>query len=372
METTTFTQSLEGSLGIELELQILDPSSHNLIAVAAELIKQIENSDYANQITSEVTQGMIEINSSICQSATELLANLREIKHFLLQKAVALDIFFSGGGTHPFQAWHHQKICATKRARKLSNHYGYLAKQFTVFGQHIHIGCANGDQAINLIHHFARYVPHLIALSASSPFYEGIDTNFECSRLNVINTFPTSGHLPPITNWKKFSAYFQQLCDLKIIESMKDIYWDIRPKAQFGTIEIRICDTPLTINTAVMLASYAQTIVHYLLENQQKICQPCDPMLYNYNRYQACRYGFKGDFIDPTTFKHRTLQEEILNTVATIKPHIKNPADIAFILQVEENARAQKNDARWLRRAYNDSHSFQSVASQQSQLWMGS
>src|SRR5690606_31979681 len=128
-----------------------------------------------------------------------------------------------------------------------------LAKQFTVFGQHIHVGCGSGDDAIYLVHALARYVPHFIALSASSPFSQGVDTAFDSSRLNAIAAFPLSGSMPFVQSWDELNAYVAKMYRFRIIGSMKDFYWDIRPKPEYGTIEIRVCDTPLTVERAAAL-----------------------------------------------------------------------------------------------------------------------
>jgi len=177
--------------------------------------------------------------------------------------------------------------------------YGYLAKQFTVFGQHIHIGCDSGDTAVRMAHLFSRYIPHFIALSASSPFFQGVDTFFASSRLNSVSAFPLAGHLPFVADWAGFTGYFEQMRELHVVESMKDFYWDIRPKPEFGTIEIRVCDTPLTLERAAALATYARALARYLMEKR-----PIEPSqdvyrVYGYNRFLACRFGLDAEIIDP-------------------------------------------------------------------------
>src|SRR5512134_4065470 len=136
------------------------------------------------------------------------------------------------------------------RFKQISELYGYLAKQFTIFGQHVHIGCAEGDGALYLLHALSRYIPHFIALAASSPYFQGVDTAFDSSRLNAVFAFPLSGRAPFVQTWDEFNAFFGKMRAAGIVESMKDFYWDIRPKPEFGTIEVRVCDTPLTITRA--------------------------------------------------------------------------------------------------------------------------
>ena len=156
-----------------------------------------------------------------------------------------LNLRVAGGGSHPFHDWADRRIFPTGRFRSILERYGYLAKQFTVFGQHIHVGCPGGDDAVYLIHMLTRYVPHFIALSAASPFYQGEDTQFQSSRLTSINAFPLAGHMPFVRDWAEFLEYYDKMRGFGIVASMKDFYWDIRPKPEYGTVEIRVCDTPL-------------------------------------------------------------------------------------------------------------------------------
>src|SRR5262249_27038602 len=149
-----------------------------------------------------------------------------------------------------------------------SKKYTYLSKRSTVFGQHIHIGCKSGEDAIYLTHALSRYVPQFIAICASSPFYQGVDTGYASSRSTVFNAFPLSGVMPYLITWNEFSEYYYKMRNYGIIGSMKDFYWDIRPKPEFGTVEIRVCDTPLTIRTAAIITAYIQALSLYLLEEK--------------------------------------------------------------------------------------------------------
>ncbi len=247
MRKLPFKKSSVASIGVELEFQLIDPHSYGLISRAKDLIRNIEASPYQIRIKPEITQSMIEINSSIHHSPQTMLEEFSELQSYLLEQANELSIAICGGGTHPFQRWSTQKIFPTKRYKKVSNKYRYLSKQATVFGQHIHVGCGNAEDALYITHALARYVPQFIAIMASSPFYQGAYTGFCSSRSTLFNSFPLSGVIPYLINWNEFSDYFYKMRNLGIISSMKDFYWDIRPKPEFGTVEIRVCDTPLTI-----------------------------------------------------------------------------------------------------------------------------
>jgi glutamate---cysteine ligase / carboxylate-amine ligase len=312
---------------------------------------------------------MIEINSSVHQTPNTLQAEMLEIQHFLAEKAIKLNILFCGGGTHPFQRWATQKIFPTRRYKKLSRQYNYLSKRSTVFGQHIHIGCENGEDAIYLTHALSRYVPQLIAISASSPFYQGIDTSYHSSRASIFNAFPLSGVIPFFSNWQTFSAYFYKMRELGIIESMKDFYWDIRPKPEFGTVETRVFDMPLTSKKGVIFAAYLQALALYLLQEKPITISSEMYYLYNYNRFQASRYGFDGNIIDPTTFQHITIYDDIQDTIKKIERYANQLNNMMYITLLSRDVVNKINDTERIREIYAQLPSLQKLVCQQCNIW---
>lgn len=371
MKKLPFKSSSAFSLGAELEFQIIDPANYAMIPHAKNIIRSIHENQsiFQEKIKPEITQSMIEINSSIHQTPKQMLADLTAMHQFLLSQANQLGIKISGGGTHPFQRWTTQKIFPTKRFKNLSWQFRYLSKRSTVFGLHIHIGCPNGEDALYLTHALARYVPQFVVISASSPFYQGVDTGYQSSRSNVFSAFPLSGVMPYLTSWQEFSDYFYKMRFLKIIKTMKDFYWDIRPKPEFGTVEIRVFDTPLTIKKAVLIIAYIQAISHYLLT--QKPFMPAHDLyyLYGYNRFQACRHGFDGIFVHPYTFQRISIYEDILETINLIEKHTDYFDSIDFILQLKNNVIEKHNDTTFLRKIFHETNSLPAVVREQCRLW---
>src|SRR5262249_8441144 len=154
---------------------------------------------------------MIELSTGICVDHAQVIRELREVRDALVDSAARLNLRLCGGGTHPFQDWSRRRIFDTARFRKVSELYGYLSKQFTVFGQHVHIGCPGPDEALWLLHALSRFVPHVIALSASSPYVQGTDSGFHSSRLNSVNAFPLSGRAPFMLTWDQFKVFFDKM-----------------------------------------------------------------------------------------------------------------------------------------------------------------
>ncbi len=314
---------------------------------------------------------MIELNSSVHLNFVSLRAELLEIRDVLARAAAQLNLRIAGGGSHPFHKWSDRRIYPTDRFKHLLAVYGYLAKQFTVFGQHIHIGVPDGDAAIYLAHTLSRYIPHFIALSASSPFQQGADTDFQSSRLNTVSAFPLSGTLPFVQTWGEFVAYFEKMQRFGIVDSMKDFYWDIRPKPEYGTVEIRVCDTPLTIEHAAQLATYAQTLAHYLLTQRPFAPSEDIYLVYKYNRFQACRYGLAGTYIDAHAREQRPLQRDMLDTLDLLQPHARALGNEATLAALRGDVTTGRSDAAWLRETHRQLGSLNDVARRQSEQWMG-
>jgi len=337
MPLEAFATSEPLTFGVELELQLINLSDFDLTPASVDLLDLLGRKPFPGNVTPEITESMIEINSSVQTDYRTLLTELVAIRDTLVAAGDTLNIGIAGGGTHPFQHWSEQRISSKPRYQELSSLYGYLAKQFTVFGQHVHIGCASGDDALYLLHALSRYIPHFIALSSSSPFVQGHDSGFDSARLNSVSAFPLSGRAPFTLRWDDFAnVYFAKMERTGIIKSMKDFYWDLRPKPEYGTIELRVCDTPLTVERAAALAAYLQAICRHLLAQRDDAAVRASPsddapledapseddyLVYNYNRFQASRFGLDGVITHPKTYASIPLRDDILATLDLMAQH---------------------------------------------------
>ncbi|MBP6899123.1 MAG: glutamate--cysteine ligase [Burkholderiaceae bacterium] len=349
MALPPFKPSQPLTLGVELELQLLHPGTRDLHPVSAELLALLERRGFPGQAMPEITLSMIEIASGVHPRHGTLKAQLEQMRLALVAGADTVGAQVAGGGTHAFQQWTERTISDKPRFQQVSALYGYLAKQFTVFGQHIHVGCSSGDEALYLLHALNRYVPHFIALSASSPFVQGQDTAFDSARLNSVFAFPLSGRAPFVLNWRQFcDGYFQRMEATGIVQGMKDFYWDIRPKPEYGTIELRVCDTPLTSDQAADLAGYLQVLCAWLLEGGRPAPHEDDYLVYTYNRFQACRFGLDGMLVEPRQLQPLRLRDDIAATLEQLAPlsrQLGAEAALAGMARLLE----QGNDAQWLR-----------------------
>jgi carboxylate-amine ligase len=371
MSDMEFGASKALTMGVELELQILNRRDCDLTRGAEDLILLVERTSHPGEIKPEITDSMVEISTGIHAYYETVLAELQELRDAVLKAAEKLNLLVAGGGAHPFMHWNDRQIFDKPRFRQLSALYGYLAKQFTIFGQHVHIGCPDGDTAIYLTHAMSRYIPHFVALAASSPYHQGADTAFDSSRLNAVYAFPLSGRAPVLDRWEAFVAYFQKMRTARVVESMKDFYWDIRPKPEYGTIEVRVFDTPLTVEKAAALAAYVQALARYLLIERPVTVHEDMYLTYTYNRFQACRFGLEGLMIDPASHEHRPIHEDIVATVDSLATHAQELESTDAMRQIRDYATSRANDAAWMREHYRRSESLADLMWQTSLLWGG-
>ena len=349
MDEMSFAASAALTVGVELELQLVRPHDFDLSRDAADLLARLGKRKLPGAVKPEITESMIELNSSVHTDTRALLEELEVVRRAVVQDAGVLNIRVSGGGSHPFHDWADRRIYPNERFLYVVERYGYLAKQFTVFGQHIHIGCPSGDDAIFLTHILTRYVPHFIALSAASPYYQGEDTSFQSSRLTAVSAFPLAGHIPFVSDWAQFIEYFSRMKAFGIVASMKDFYWDIRPKPEYGTVELRICDTPLTVRRAALLAAYAQALAAWHLA-ERPLAPSRDTYLVNsYNRFEACRYGYRGDMVEPYESRKKKIGEDILETLGRVAPHAGRLGSRELLEELAAGVRVGESDANWLR-----------------------
>ena len=372
--TLEFTKSDALTLGVELELQLLTQRDYDLTRGATDLLSRLKYDGEFGDVKLEITESMIEVSTQARATVDDIAADLEGLRKTLIDQCARNNIAICGGGTHPFHAWPERRICPSDRFDAVYQRYGYLAKQFTVFGQHIHVGCATADDAIWLTQALGPYVPIFIALSASSPFVDGVDTFFQSARLNAVSAFPLSGQWPEVADWVAFVEHFEFLKACGIISSIKDLYWDIRPKPEFGTVEIRVCDTPLSIETATALAALAQCLTRYLLRTRPErppINTRLQLYVARYNKFQACRYGFDAMLSDPIVQKQEPLRVILHELLAALTEDAEALGCVPWLDRIHMSLATEASDARWLRGQHTRHHNLHDVVRESVQRFAG-
>jgi len=322
--TIEFISSPGPSIGVELEIQLLDPDTKNLSSMSSKLIDAGKNHNNL-LVKPELMDSMIEINTRICHSVGEVRQHLFSQLQALQTLANQHNTQIAMAGTHPFQNWQDCIIFNDPRYHDLLEKFQWLAKRWVTFGMHVHVGIEDGDRAIHIMNSLSQYIPHMIALSASSPFWGGIDTGLESSRLAVLQSFPTGGVPYYFENWKEFSTYFDVMKRSGSIQSLKDIYWDIRPHFDFGTIEIRVFDSMPNLEDTLAAVAFTHCLVLWLDDQIENNKRSKKINMRRYwvapeNKWQAIRYGLMGRITQPETFEQCTIKEDILRLLEELQP----------------------------------------------------
>lgn len=323
-----FKGSPKPTIGVEVEIQLIDPVTLDLKPVAVELLKETKQIP-SLRAKAELTQVMVEINTDICHTVEEVGKDLR--KQFLKLQEVAnrLGTELVVAGTHPFQNWRERTIYPTERYQQIIDKFQWVARRLTTFGLHVHIGVKDGDRAIAVINALMTYIPHLLALSASSPYWSSYDTGLQSVRVSIMESLPLGGSPYYFVDWKEFQKYFEALNSTGTIQSIKDIYWDIRPHFDFGTIEVRICDGLPTLKETLAVVALVQCLVVWIDSQYEAGKRSRQIHMQRYwlapeNKWQAARYGLEGQIIIEEGNQRAHLREQVAALLDVLQPIAKS------------------------------------------------
>lgn len=362
--TLEFMGSPEPSLGVEIELQILDAKTLDLTPQSELLIRKSKEAGL-ERIKSEVHQSMLEIDSEISQDVKQCRSFLTARAKRLSGIADELGLELAVAGTHPFQRWTDRLFCPEERYLNLHSRYRWLARRMNVYGLHVHVGVKSGELALAISNALVRYLPHLLALSANSPFWQGMDTGMNSSRINIMDSFPFSGIPQQFKRWSEFEHYYHTLSHAGVISSLKDLYWHIRPNLGFGTVEFRICDAMSSLDETMSVVALIQCLVDFSSESLQS---QTDDWLWSQeqqwispeNQWIAARDGLNGIIITGEQGKRQKISESILELIEKLFPTAKKLncyEELQYVAQIV----AKGNGARRQREIFTNTQSFQEV-----------
>jgi glutamate---cysteine ligase / carboxylate-amine ligase len=287
------------TLGVEEEFQIVDPQSGELRSHVSELLVSSAPA-LGDQIKRELHQSIVEVGTKICADVAELRDEIFHTRRELTNAAERVGLAVAAAGTHPFSRWEDQIISPGVRYDSIVEELQQLARSLLIFGLHVHVGVPDRSVMIDLMNEVRYFLPHLLALSTSSPFWMGRDTGLKSYRTTIFRRFPRTGVPDHFDSWSEYENYIQLLVDLHSIDDAKKIWWDVRPHPTFGTLEFRVCDVPTRPEVAVMLAAMVQAIVVklYRLRVRNQGFRLYRRALIEENKWRAARYGLDGKLID--------------------------------------------------------------------------
>ena len=320
MGTIDFNSNALPSLGIELELGLVDAETQALASSYAVLAKEMGLSEGDKTFKPELMQCVLEINTDVCQSVAEAEADLRSKLTRAERAADALGLRFWWGATHPFSLWMDQKVTPNDRYHQLVNLLQEMARRLVTFGLHIHVGVDSGDKAVMICDRIMRHLPTLLALSSSSPFWEGRDTGLQSQRSKVMEGLPTAGLPTLMRNWSEYVWLVNHMIETGFINTIREIWWDVRPHHNFGTVEVRVCDMPGNLDDTLAIAALVQCLVKYLSDEIDlgTYQHDCHPMMVRQNKWRATRFGTHAQIVDSYTYKSMPVNVVVQNLVAKL------------------------------------------------------
>lgn len=287
------------TMGIEEEYLLVDRDSLDLSA-APEALMNACRSELQDQVSPEFLQCQIEIGTKVCETAAEAREDLKRLRASIATQAAKHNLAPIAVSCHPFSDWKDQSFTDKDRYSKLEQEMGGVARRMLICGMHVHIGVEEKRLRTDFMPQFAYFLPHLLALSTSSPFWQGDDTGLASYRLAVFDNMPRTG-LPPVFNsWAEYEATTGTLVELGVIEDTTKIWWDLRPSDRYPTLESRICDVQPRLEDTVAIAALTQALMRMLmrLRDRNLRWREYDRFLISENRWRAQRYGVTKGLID--------------------------------------------------------------------------
>jgi carboxylate-amine ligase len=323
------------TLGVEEEFQIIDPHTLELRSHVSELLASSAPM-LGDQIKRELHQSIVEVGTKICADVSELRSEIFRCRRELAFAAERVGLLVAAAGTHPFSHWENQVLSPGGRYDGIVEELQQLARSLLIFGLHVHVGIPDRHAMIELMNEVRYFLPHLLALSTSSPFWRGRDTGLKSYRTTVFRRFPRTGVPDRYESWSEYQNYVQLLVDLRCIDDAKKIWWDVRPHPNFGTLEFRVCDVPTRPETAVMLAALVQAIVVklYRLRGRNLGFRIYRRALIEENKWRAARYGLDGMLIDFGTRREvpmRQLALELLEFVDDVVDELGSRQEVEYV-----------------------------------------
>jgi carboxylate-amine ligase len=313
------------TLGVEWELQLIDARSKMLRQDAREVLAALPGLSETGEhpkLRYELMQSTIEVVTGICSTVSEAKQDLAATIAQLERITVGRGTMLACAGTHPVSDWRDAKMAPIQRYAELVEQLQWLARRIQTFGVHVHVGIRDGSKAIPIVNALAAYLPHFLALTASSPYWSGQDTGLASSRAIVFGGLPTSGPPQPLTNWSEFEEYMDTLLRAGTIRSIKEVWWDIRPHPDFGTVEIRMFDGVPTMREIGMVTALSQCLVQLFdvqLDRGYRLPCPASWVVSD-NKWRATRYGLDAIVITDDSGATAPLRDELFELVRELRP----------------------------------------------------
>jgi carboxylate-amine ligase len=338
MEKLHFNQNDRPTIGVELELGLVDNRTMALSSSIHELLEALETS--GTEFKPELMQCCLEINTDVCETVSQAEVDLKAKICQVERVADQLGLQLWWGATHPFSQWRDQHITPNQRYHDLVNLLQEMARRLITFGLHVHVGVDSGDKAVMICDRMMRHLPTLLALSASSPFWEGRTTGLHSHRSKIMEGLPTAGLPSLMRNWSEYVWLVNHLVETGFINTVREIWWDIRPHHKFGTVEVRVCDMPGNLEDVLSITALVQCLIKALSDDidQGAYQHDCHPMMARQNKWRAARYGRNAQLVHAYTFQIQTIPDILTELLRSLRPTARELDCLDYLNRVQEMA----------------------------------
>ncbi len=304
MSLFKFIANERPSLGVEIELNLVDNQTMALRSAITRILAELPP-ELGDSVKPELLQCYLEINTKVCNDVDEVRLDLERKLQAVREIVARLDLRLFWSATHPFSRWQDQEVTPNERYYGLIDLLQETARRLVTFGLHVHVGVDSGDKAIMICDRIMQHLPTLLAFSVNSPFWNGRNTGLHSQRVKVMETLPTAGLPPLMRNWSEYTWLLNHMVQTGFIKTIREIWWDVRPHHNFGTVEVRICDMPPTLEHVLGLTALIQCLVFDLSEEIERgtYQYDCHPFMVRQNKWRACRYGMEAKLVDPSTYQ---------------------------------------------------------------------
>ncbi len=315
-----FNGSEKPTLGVEIEVQVVDAAGALATDTAASKI--LSRLDDEAGFKHELLECTVEVITGVCSSVSEVRDELRTKLDRLIEVAGDMDYRIISSGTHPFSSWADQTVSPDPRYHRLIEDCQWTARRLLIFGVHTHVGIKSAEEAIAVGNSLATFIPHFLALSASSPFWQGRDTGLASVRSKVFESLPTAGLPYQVRNWGEFQRFMRTLIGAGTIRSIREVWWDIRPHPGFGTLEMRICDGVSTMDEMCALVALGQSLVVWLGERYNNGLSLFEHHAWTVreNKWRAARWGIDAEIIRDEEGNLLSLRRSITDLIERLEP----------------------------------------------------
>lgn len=302
--------SKRSTVGIEWEMLLVDKDSGESRQCAPALLEAVKDSHlHTSGVVGEMLQNTVELVTGVCRSISEAGEDLEASLSRVRQAATPLRVDLTSAGTHPFSRWSEQLVTSSERYETLVDRTQWWGRQMTIYGTHVHVGIDNGAKLIPITNALLAYAGHILALSSSSPYWEGEETRYASNRSLMFQQLPTAGLPYQFANWGEYESYVADMLTMGVIDQVNEIRWDIRPVAAFGTIEVRVSDALPTLKEVLAVAALIQCLVDDFSErlDRGETLPTLAPWQVAENKWRAARYG-----MDAILVLDRNNREELI------------------------------------------------------------